>query len=167
MDPKGQLSVGFYTSLVIFLGVVAYFVLQLFQTIPATTNAIKAESTRIESYQLSQILVDDGGQPLDWQNQAINSVKRIGLLDSAQNKTNLVSSQKISKMNTICSNNFNDVKFLLDIQNEFSISFVNHVTNEKWVCRSGGQLRNSFNVTRIVSIDGTALGEITIEVGEK
>ncbi len=166
MGLKGQLSVGYYVSIVLFLGVLGYLTFQLFQTIPLNINSLGSESTRIEAYQISELLVNDGGHPNNWNTKPINEIKRLGLLDSTQNKTNLLSSQKISQFRTIC-NNYNDIKNLLDIQNEISINFVNYATNERWSCKSGGQSSFSFNVTRIISIDGNALGEITVQVWQK
>jgi len=164
---KGQLSVGFYASLVLFMGVLAYLTFQLFQIVPTTTDAIRLESTRIEAYQLSEVLINDGGHPLDWNTKQVSDIRRIGLSDSAQNKTNLISSLKVTKLKSICDSNYKDVKNLLDIKNEFSIIFYNRVTNENWVCKSPDVTRSSFNVTRIVSIDGNALGEITVQVWQK
>ncbi|MBI2545270.1 MAG: hypothetical protein HYW22_01565 [Candidatus Aenigmarchaeota archaeon] len=167
MGLKGQLSLEYYSSIVIFVGVLAYLSFQLFQAVPSTTNALKTEAIRIDAYQISEILINDGGHPLDWDTKPTNQIVRLGLMDSTQNKTNLLSSQKISKFKAICNNNYNDVKNLLDIQSEFSISFVNYNTNENWVCKSPGRISASFNVTRIVSIDGNAFGELTIQVWKK
>lgn len=158
---------GYYASIAVFVIVLGYLSLQLFQVVPANTNLLKVEAIRIDAYQISEILVNDGGSPNDWNTKQINQIQRLGLLDTTQNKTNLLSSQKIAQFKTICNNNFNDVKNLLDIQNDFSISFVNYLTSDKWVCKSNGKSSTSFNITRIVSIDGNALGEVTVQVWQK
>ena len=158
------MSLGYYASIALFVTVLGYLSFQLFQVVPANTNSLKIESTRIDAYQISEILVNDGGSPNDWNTKPVNQIQRLGLSDTSQNKTNLLSDQKISQFKTICDNNFNDVKDLLDIQNDFSISFVNYLTNDKWICKSSGKSSTSFNITRIVSIDGNAFGELTVQV---
>ena len=167
MGHKGQLSIGFYASLVIFLGFLSYVTFQLFQIVPTATSTLKTETTQIEAYQISELLVNDGGDPIDWHTKALSEIKRIGLLDSGQNKTNLLSSSKILQLKTICTGNFSNIKTLLDIQNEASITFVNPITSDKWNCKSTSSEKPSFNITRIVSSDGTSFGEITVQVWQK
>lgn len=166
---KGQLSIDFYISLVIFLGFLAYITFQLFQVVPTTASALKEESVRIEAYQISEILVNDGGHPNDWETRRSPEIKRIGLSDVTNNKTNLLSSQKISRLQTICQDDFDDVKDKLDITDEISIKFINHETEEQWTCESStiSSKKTSFNIGRTVSIDGTSFGEIIVEVWEK
>lgn len=164
---KGQLSIGFYTALILFIGVLGYLTYQLFQLVPVTTNAIRFETTRIEAYQISEMLVDDGGYPIDWNTHQLPDIKRLGLSDTMQNKTNLISSAKATSFNTICTNNYRDVQNLLDIQNQFSITFIDHTSGVNWICKSPDVTSNSFNITRIVSIDGTDTGEITVQVWQK
>lgn len=144
-----------------------YLIFRLFQVVPTTTNVLRSENLKIETYQISELLINDGGHPIDWNIQPLNEIKRIGLSDSIINKTNFVSSRKISQLNSICESSYSDVKRLLDVENEVSISFFNYDTNEKWICTSARESRASFNVTRIVSVDGTQLAEITVEVRER
>lgn len=169
MCKKGQLSIGFYTSLIIFLGVIAYITFQLFQTTPVVTDTLKMETIRIETYQLSELLINDGGHPNDWYDAvkypSTSDIKRIGLSDTDKNVTNLVSNLKISRMMDICSNNYNDILSLLDVDN-IIITIKNHATGITEKCEPSQvpSQRTSFNITRTISIDGVSSGEITIEV---
>ncbi len=168
---KGQLSFDFYVALVIFLGAVAYVVLQMYQATPATMSSLRGEFVRIEGYQVSELLVNDGGYPNGWGNPTVplSSIRRIGLSDTNRNLTNLVSSEKIQRLKAICDNNYGDVHSLLGIKDGFSVTIVNHDTQEIVTCRplSESSKRTSFNVSRIVSIDGANEGEIFVEVWQR
>ncbi|MBI2543062.1 MAG: hypothetical protein HYW24_02670 [Candidatus Aenigmarchaeota archaeon] len=160
---KAQLSAGFYTAMIVFIGFVGYITFQLFQTVPTTINAVRSENMRIEAYQISELLVNDVGEPNDWETKQLSQIERIGLSDATQNKTNYLSTGKINQLQTICNNNYNDLKRLLDIDNEISIEFIDHATDTGWVCNPNTQ-QNSFRFNRIVSVDGTSSAELIIEM---
>ncbi len=159
----------FYVALIVFLGVLAYVSFQLFQTVPATYTNVKEESLRIDAYQLSELLVNDGGYPLDWDTRPLAEIKRIGLSDSTKSITNYLSRSKIDRLKTICETptGYQDVKNILDIQNEMSITFIEHTlpVDSMWICKSSlpSNKKTAFNVSRTVTIDGTAFAEIIVE----
>jgi len=166
---KGQLSADFYIALVVFLGFLAYITFQLFQIVPASSANVKEEYIRIEAYQISELLVNDGGHPLDWDTKTLEKIKRIGLSDSVKIRTNYLSRQKIDQFKKICvtDGNYQAIKDKLDIQDELSVTFVEHADPDiTWVCKSSVPTNKkiSFNVNRIVSIDGASFGEIIVEV---
>jgi len=167
---KGQLSADFYVALVAFIGLLAYITFQLFQIVPASSANAKEESIRIEAYQLSELLVNDGGHPLNWETRPLAEIRRIGLSDSTKNITNFLSRPKIDRLNTICTSptGYTDVKSILDIQNEFSITFIEHTLPEDtiWTCKSAlpTNKKITFNVSRTVSVGSTTFGEIIVEV---
>lgn len=171
---KGQLSVDFYIALVVFLGFLAYITFQLFQTVPASSANLKEESIRIEAYQISELLVNDGGHPLNWETRPLAEIRRIGLSDSTKNITNNLFRSKVSQLNTICSTptGYNDVKQKLDVKDEISITLIEHTLpiDTTWVCRSSApsNKKTSFNVSRTVLIGGTSYPtEIIVEVWRK
>ncbi len=167
---KGQLSADFYVALVAFIGLLAYITFQLFQTVPANSANTREETIRIEAYQISELLVNDGGHPLNWETIPLAEIRRIGMSDSMQNITNYLSRVKVDRLNTICtsSTGYQDVKNILDIQNEFSITFIEHTlpVDTTWICKSPVPTNKkiTFNVSRTVSIDGSTFGEIIVEV---
>lgn len=162
---KGQISFDFYVSLILFLGFLGYITFQLFQIVPTTINTARIENVRIEAYQISELLINDGGHPLDWETRPLTEIKRLGLSDVSKNVTNLLSSSKFFRFNSICATNYNDVKRLLDVKEEFSITFINHTANSQWSCKSPTPTnkRISFNISRAVTV-GNDLGEILVEV---
>jgi len=121
---KAQISfVEFLTSIIIFITFVGYFSLQILIFIPSYINEIKGEGLRSEAFQVSELLINDPGQPLDWNINFANA-KRIGLLDQTQNKTNLLSGSKISAFNSSCQQNYDNVKNLMGIDNDFSLIMI-------------------------------------------
>lgn len=166
---KGQLSVDFYIALIIFLGFLAYITFQLFQIAPASFASLEEESIRIEAYQISEILINDGGHPNDWETKALTDIKRIGLSDTTKNITNYLSSSKVARFNALCSN-FNDIKNLLDIKDSESFTFIEHRPTGDVIetCKSSAPIdrRTSFSVSRTVFVSGTSYPtEIIVEVG--
>lgn len=171
MAYKGQLSADFYVALVAFLGVVAYIGFQLFQIVPASSKNLNEESVRIEAYQISELLVNDGGEPSDWfdatKYPTAADIKRIGLSDS-KGMTNLLSPQKITRFKSLCIN-FNDIKTLLDVGDDASFTIIEHrptgdVTD---ACKptAPSSKGTSFSISRTVFISGTSYPtEIIVEV---
>lgn len=174
MGHKGQLSADFYVALVVFLGLLAYITFQLFQTVPASSANVKEETIRIEAYQISELLINDGGHPLNWDTKSLAEIKRIGLSDSVKNITNYLSRPKVDRLNSVCqtATGYQDVRDILDIQNEMSITLIEHTipTDTTWICKSPTQTNKdiAFSVSRTVSIGETtgkiAFGEIIVEV---
>lgn len=168
---KGQLAADFYVALIIFIGFLAYITFQLFQIVPASSSNLDTESVRIEAYQLSELLVNDGGHPNDWYDTikypSVADIKRIGLSDSAKDITNYLSTPKINRFKSLCSN-FNDIKALLDITDEAGFTIIEHKPAGDDVfdsCKSAEAKRESFSVSRTAFIAGTSYPtEIITEV---
>ncbi|MBU5537045.1 MAG: hypothetical protein QW818_00215 [Candidatus Aenigmatarchaeota archaeon] len=170
MARKAQLAFDFYVSLLVFIGILGYLTFQLFQIIPASSGNLKEESLRIEAYQISELLINDGGHPIDWHTVGdISNIKRIGLSDSNKNITNFLLRGKIDRFKTICNNNFNNIKNLLDIKDEINVTIIEHGPNvDVSSCASNQAKKVSFSVSRTVLISGTSYPtEIIVEVWKK
>ena len=167
---KGQLSADFYIALIVFLGFLAYITFQLFQTAPASSANVKEETIRLDAYQISELLINDGGHPNDWETKpSLTEIKRIGLSDTTKNVANYLSSLKVDRFKTICAD-FTDIKNLLDIDDSESITFIEHrqTGDVTTTCKSSVPIdrRTSFSVSRTVFISGTSYPtEIVVEVG--
>jgi len=119
---KAQISFAEYlVAIVVFISFVSYFSFQLANFLPAYMNQIKNERVRGEAYQLSELLVNDPGFPINWHNN-IPATKRIGLSDETKNVTNLISVAKVSQLQTQCSISYASVKRWLGSEEDFSIS---------------------------------------------
>ena len=118
---KAQLTLEYMISLVLFIGIVIYVYLSYSANIPSFIGEVFKEDARVKAYQLSEILVNDLGEPASWNK---NSVERIGLSDENFNKTNLISNVKITELSGFdCSiqNDYNELKSLFALDREFSI----------------------------------------------
>ena len=119
---KGQITVEYLISFVIFVGLIAYVYLSYSANLPRFTEEVRKEAIRSQAYQLSEILINNPGKPENWD---IANVKRIGLLDERFNKTNLISKAKIEKLNNNfnCNlpNQYSNLKSKLDIDRNFSL----------------------------------------------
>lgn len=118
---KAQISfVEFLTSMIIFVGFVAYFSLFTLSSVSSYLAEIRMERLRVEAYQLSELLMNDPGEPLNWNTNFLNA-KRPGLLDHTQNKTNLLSKSKIDEFRLRCQLNYESVKSKLGTDLNFLI----------------------------------------------
>jgi len=97
---KGQLTVEYLISFVLFIGLILYIYVIYSSNIPNFVGEVEKEDARAKAYQVSEILLNDPGEPINWDR---NNVKRIGLSDENFNKTNLVSESKILKLKDLCN----------------------------------------------------------------
>jgi hypothetical protein len=163
---KGQLTFDVFIALFIFIGIVVYLFFQILTITPSYLNEINKERLKSEAYQISEILINDPGEPINWDALGINQIKRIGLSDSNQNKTNLVSLSKTQKLNETCSN-YNLVKSKLGISDDFSIVIVKKLTNTVIVnCTSTSTKsgRTKIVVKRLFAFDDSTVGELKLKV---
>jgi hypothetical protein len=131
---KAQISfVEFLTALAIFLASVTYISFQISTFIPNYLNEVKAERMRSEAFQLSELLINDPGNPANWYTLNLNNVVRLGLSDEKENKTNLLSYNKILKFNETCNSNYPEVKKKLGLDYDFSL-VLKEGTSEKINC---------------------------------
>src|SRR3989344_2339105 len=92
---KGQISFAEYlVAVVVFIAFIGYFSFQLVNFLPAYLGQIRNERVRGEAYQLSELLINDPGFPINW-HVNIGATRRIGLSDETRNETNLISESKI------------------------------------------------------------------------
>jgi hypothetical protein len=66
---------------------------------------VRKEDVRSKAYQLSEILVNDPGDPSDWWNPSYlpDQIKRMGLSDENSDKTNLISLRKVYQLENLCT----------------------------------------------------------------
>ncbi|MHA1744032.1 MAG: hypothetical protein ACTSV6_07260 [Candidatus Heimdallarchaeota archaeon] len=161
---KAQISfVEYLTAFIIFITFVGYFSVQLLKIVPGYIDQIRTERIRSEAYQISEILVNDPGEPLDWYTDPSSTI-RVGLSDETRNKTNFLSLAKINALDTECKKNsyngYYDVKRWLASDYDFSIILPGEID-----CHPPSTAVKSVNVTlrRIVSFD-SGYGELIIQM---
>src|SRR4030042_873859 len=160
---KAQLSIEYYVSLTIFILFVGYIFFQLIIRSPQFIVEVQNERLRSESYQISELLINDPGEPIVW-NQA--NVKRIGL-SSNLNETNLLSNEKISALQSICNTDYEKIRKLIGTEYYVSIELTNMTSGEKLiVCTSPISVTKKTKVatTRIVALDSKDFGELVLQL---
>jgi hypothetical protein len=148
---KAQISfVEFLVAIIIFLSSVTYIAFQISSLIPNYINEIKAERMRSEAFQLSELLINDPGNPANWY-QDFDHAERLGLSDETRNKTNLLSGDKISKFNETCFSSYLEVKKKLGIDYNFSLVLKDGKTGKIKINCSVPILPRYTRITRIVA----------------
>jgi len=117
VELKGQLTIQYLASFIFFIGLIVYIYFAYSANLPAFVEEVRKEDVRSKAFQLSEVLVNDPGDPADWGPADPN---RIGLSDENSNKPNLISKRKVDKLGLICSN-FDDVQQKLALDKPFSI----------------------------------------------
>jgi hypothetical protein len=117
-----------------------------------------------EAFQLSEILINDPGEPTNWPNINFDDVKRLGLSDE-RNKTNFLSESKILALNSRCSTNYSKVKEKLNADYDFSIFLMDSKGQLKIACIPPTKIFRGINITtsRMVAF-GDDFGELILQV---
>ena len=167
---KGQFSLEYYISLLIFIGFVIYLLFQVQILIPNHLREIRVQTLRLEAYQVSELIANDGGQPNNWNEPAVadSDIKRIGL--SALTEQNVLSTAKVAALDTKCRNlGYASLRDWLDMQNQFYIIVQdtdNTLVNTQERCPPTARIGSSTTVvvTRVVTFDSGKSGTLTLTV---
>jgi hypothetical protein len=157
---KAQIGFEQVFSLLLFVFSVAYLIYQLLSYYPSYIGEMRRESIFSEAYQISEILVNDYGDPASWYSLPLDQIKRIGLLNESIGKSNVLSLIKISKANEICNLNYQKFKQLLDLKND--ISFIVYLNNNVVASCVHPFGERVVKVNRIVAFDNGSYGELVI-----
>jgi hypothetical protein len=157
---KAQIGFEQVFSLLLFVFSVAYLIYQLISYYPSYIGEMRRESIFSEAYQISEILVNDYGDPPNWHSLPLDQIKRIGLLNESIGKSSVLSLIKISKANEICNSNYQKFKQLLDLKND--ISFVVYLNNNVVASCTRPLGERVVKVNRIVAFDNGSYGELVI-----
>lgn len=125
---KAQLTIQYLASFIFFVGLVILIYLSYSANIPRFVEEVNKENTRSKAYQLSEILVNDPGEPINW---VPANVERIGLSDNYYNKTNLIRFQKVQLFDELCNQpgGFKKIQDKLALNKSFSIFIFNITDN--------------------------------------
>jgi hypothetical protein len=162
---KAQLSIDYIISLIIFISIAAYIFLRTASYTPPYINQIKVQRLKAEAYQISELLINDPGQPLDW-NPA--NVERVGLSDHTKNETNFLSSNKITAFSEICTNSigYDTMKSKIDTDYQFNITLKDRVTGNILIKCFPPQIvgkATKAEIRRIVAFD-SSYGELIVQL---
>lgn len=163
---KGQFNIEFFTVLILFVGFAAYFSMRLAEVRPTYIKEVRQAIIRSEVYIISEVLINNPGYPIDWDTlvgtAGESEIIHIGLLDHSQNKTNLLSEQKISGLNTLCSSaTYDKIKDLIGAERDFSILLVEKPSELVRIdCGSTQSGETVASIRRLVVFDSGGDGEL-------
>ena len=168
---KAQISfVEYLASLVIFLTAVLFIAVQLINFVPQYLTEINNQRARIDAYQISELLVNDPGNPINW--DRASQIFRMGLSNETVNKTDYISLQKITAFNAYCNSpgGYNNIRNNISSVNSFAVILFNRTANSGNIlinCNPPVMSSSSINTTirRIVAIDSNDIGELIVQAG--
>jgi hypothetical protein len=154
-----KLQVGFeqFAALSLFVFSVSFLISQLLSYYPTYINEVRRQTLLSEAYQISELLVNDAGYPINWNS---TNVKRIGLLNESLNKPNVVSVLKVLNASYLCNTNYPKFKQLLDLKND--INFVVYLEGNLIANCSHPLGEKAVKISRIISFDNISYGELII-----
>lgn len=164
---KGQISfVEYLVSMVVFIVFVSYIFLSISDFIPSYLNEIKKERMKSEVYQVSELLINDPGEPKNWNAVGDGQIKRIGLSDENSDKTNFLSASKVNALRTKCAN-YDSVRDWLGVENQFSLLIVDKTGSVEAVdCHPTTYVTRGLNVSirRTVAFSNMGYGELVLQM---
>lgn len=123
---KGQLTLDYVLSIIVFITLISYIIFQLLMIVPKFSREVRMQNLRGEAFSISEILLNDPGEPINWD---VGTVERIGLLDETKNLTNFLSLDKILRFEDICLTDYGRIQELLTTNRTIVVSFKNLETN--------------------------------------
>jgi hypothetical protein len=170
---RGQINVEYIVTMTLFITMALYFATQVMQRTPIYLRASRTEYLQSEAYQISELLINNMGEPANWETiwqSAPSSVMRLGL--SSGNKTNLLSVSKVQMLGTACGaapDYYNNVRQRLGVEsNDYQISlFVKDIASGVTLldCMPTQIVSRQGVVTfkRLVALSSGDYGELTIQ----
>lgn len=174
---KGQISfVEYLASLVLFLTAVIFIAIQMINFVPQYLTEINNQRTRIDAYQISELLVNDPGNPINWYvnspvcQNGVSGICRMGLSNENVNKTDYLSLQKITAFNNYCNapGGYDNIRNNISAVSSFAILLFDHTSGNLLInCNPPALFSSSINTTirRIVAIDSNDIGELIVQTG--
>jgi hypothetical protein len=152
---KGQLSMEVIVCMVVFIIFVSYLFFQILGIRPFYIQQIKAEKIRAEAYQISELLINDPGEPIDW---IATKVNRTGLSDHSFNLTNLISWSKVENLSSLCNRSYELAREKIGVKDyQFSILVSRIDGGSPLLCYPSPQIVKggflNFTIERVVGIN--------------
>jgi len=160
---KSQSAYEFYISFMIFVTTITFIFYQIISYHFSYSQELKKNVLYTEAYQISQILVNDYGEPENW-NSNLATAKRIGLASQAFFKLNLISFSKARAASNLCNTDYNRFKKL--IGTNYDLNLVLFLANGTYIINCTKPMKENFvRIARIVSFDdGKSYGELILWV---
>src|SRR5207245_3567306 len=100
--------------------------------LPKYLEEVRSQRLRTEVYQVSQLLLNNPGDPVNWENTPdINTVNRVGLFANGSDSTNVAWRTKLFSFNALCANGVNYQSLKSKFAIDFDFSIVINFTDRK------------------------------------
>ncbi|OYT43125.1 MAG: hypothetical protein B6U88_01830 [Candidatus Aenigmarchaeota archaeon ex4484_56] len=159
---KGQINFDFIFSVTIFIILITYLFVQIFNNYPTQIGLSKSNYFFSEAYRVSELLIKDEGYPNDWNE---TNVERLGL----SSEPYILNNSKLTELDKLCDvlslTKIQKIKESLDIDGLLAvkISYING-TNILNCDLAGGKLNRLSHVKR-VAIYNNSVVEVNVYVG--
>ena len=160
--PKGQLSVEYFLGVALFLIVVLYLAFQLSSLFPQYLRNMKLEILRSDAYRLSEMLINDDGEPADWVGLLPGQIGRLGISKETNDQLNLLDIQKVADFTAKCAADYQYVKDKVGAEHDFYILF-NDTTNV-YECNSIPSGETVVIIQRVVAFDNGNYGKMILHM---
>lgn len=170
---KGQISIDYIISLVVFMTITLYIAFQVMRFAPQYLKEVREETLRAEAYQVSELLINDEGNPKYWDSLLVGergSIIRLGLSDNSS-RMNLVSVDKAVEFEQICSADYGIIEDRLGLDEvgyNIHVNLVDLVGDIILIdnCQSPipSEGRQTAVVRRIVALTNGNYGELVLRM---
>lgn len=139
MGLKLQISMDFILTILVFITLTVYFLFYLLSQRNVSIINLGRERKLTKALAISQILVNDYGEPKNWEEIAsVDNIRRIGFLNESYNYPNYISKIKVERLNSVFCNDidgYNKLKTLLGLNKE-NIIIIAKFPDVTYVCPS-------------------------------
>jgi len=113
MKQNGQLNIEFIIDVALFSAIIFVIVGIIISEIPRAYSIHEENYVKSKTYQISEILLFDRGDPINWTSESMDKIKRFGF---SSGKNYYVNMTKINKFLNFCNNNYTGVLSKFDIK---------------------------------------------------
>ena len=161
MNMKGVTDVEFVLAVIVFLGIITFVTFTIISKIPLLRSQSSNEDLQSKTYEISQLLLMDQGEPTGWNS---GNVKRIGL--SAGEKY-VLSGGKINSLAGMCAASYESVRNLLgQNKTDVRISITDSYDTDILECgpRRLRTSRPEFQITRFATLQNGTIVRMIVSV---
>lgn len=99
---KGQIKIEFIFGILFFGILIFYLATQINTVVTSVATDSRIDSLKAEAKSVMKILLEDPGEPDNWNKVSIDEIKRMGLMNQTIKKVFYLSKEKIDFLNSNC-----------------------------------------------------------------
>ena len=168
-NQKAQISLEYFVSLLIFVSLLTFVIFELRVITPDYLREVKTQTLRLETFQISELLINDAGEPDDWDERPPPETLRVGL--SNLNSQDEISIAKIVELDSRCKSagGYQNLYDWLGMQNQFYLAIQDengYLLNTRADCPPVPIIGRPtvMLITRVVTLDTGNFANLTLTV---